>query len=406
MEAPELLIPAGNMLKLKIALAYGADAVYVGAAGFSMRPDEAAFTVSELAEAVELAHKLGRRLYVGINSLAFGADLLALAEWLAETKNIAFDAMIVADPGVFTLVREKRPDVEVHISTQLSTANTLAARFWQDAGAARVVLAREATLADAAEIAAAGVPVEVFVHGAMCVAVSGRCLLSAHLVGKSGNRGVCKHTCRWEWQLVEQKHAGSSVPIFETGKETIFLGSTDLCLLEHLPKLIEAQVASLKVEGRMKGEYYVGAVTRAYRAALDAYFADPAGYEFNRAWQAELESVSHRPYDVGFAFGYPEKNPERLQIHNSNEATHQIAALVLGSENGQMRMLTKNPFRVGEKLEWIGPEWSGGNVTISLIVGPDGRSREAAHCGTEVIVELSDRIELPDYAILRQERNV
>ncbi|MCK5528954.1 MAG: U32 family peptidase, partial [Kiritimatiellae bacterium] len=274
MKLPELLLPAGNMSKLRMAIAYGADAVYIGANGLSMRPDESSFAAEELAEAVEYTHKNGCKLYVAINTLMYNEDFPLIKAWLEETSDISFDAVIVSDPGAFSLVQEIRPDMEIHISTQLSTANTKSASFWKSAGASRVVLARECTLAHAAEVSRdSGVEVEVFVHGAMCVAVSGRCLLSAHLCGKSGARGECKHSCRWEWDLIEKSRPDEKYSILETGRETILFGSTDLCMIEHIPQLVESGIVSLKVEGRMKSEYYVASVARVYRDALDRYAA-------------------------------------------------------------------------------------------------------------------------------------
>jgi len=338
MSIPELLMPAGSLSKVRVALAYGADAVYVGAPGLSMRPDDVTLDMDDLSEAVKLAHTAGRKLYVCVNTLMFEADLPLLAAWLQETRDLPFDALLVADPGALALAREHRPDVPVHISTQMSTANTAAASFWKSAGARRVVLARECSIADAATIAKeADVEVEMFVHGAMCMAISGRCLLSAHLCGKSGSKGECKHSCRWEWQLVEQKRPGEALPVYQTGRETFLMGSTDLCLLQHIPLLVQSGISSLKVEGRMKSEYYVATVARVYRVALDAYAADPEGYELDPALVAELDAVSHRPYDEGFAFGYPTNRPRKLQTENVLMTTHEMVAIVLGRPGAVQR---------------------------------------------------------------------
>ena len=355
-DIPELLIPAGSLSKVRMALAYGADAVYVGAPGLSMRPDDVTLDEGDLAEAVTLAHAARRRLYVCINTLMFEADLPLLTAWLDETRELAFDALIVADPGAMAVVREQRPDVPVHVSTQMSTANRAAASFWKAAGAKRVVLARECTLADAASIAqASGIEVEVFVHGAMCMAVSGRCLLSAHLCGKSGSRGECKHSCRWEWQLVEQKRPGEALPVYETERGTFLMGSTDLCMIQHIPRLVESGLASLKVEGRMKSEYYVATVARVYRAALDAYAADPEGYELDPTWGAELDAVSHRPYEDGFASGYSADRPRKLQTENRLMSTHEMVALVDAHDSDGYRMNVKHPFGVGTRWNGSGP---------------------------------------------------
>ncbi len=402
---PELLIPAGNFSKLRIALAYGADAVYVGATGMSMRPDEASFTASALAEALSYAHSRGKKIYVGINSMMFREDLEQLKRWLRETKDLLFDAVIVSDTGAFTLIRETRPELSIHISTQMSTANAVSAEFWKRAGAKRVVLARECTLAQAKEIAnASGVEVEVFVHGSMCMAISGRCILSAHLCGQSASRGKCKHSCRWEWQLVEEKRPGETVPVFETGRETIFLGSTDLCLLGHIPELMEGRIASFKVEGRMKSESYVATVTRVYRAALDSYAENPGKYSVEPEWLRELEAVSHRPYGVGFAFGYPVKTPGSLQTHNRPESTCEVLGVVNAVSENTHTISVKNPFSLNEPVEWIGPEMTGGVVSADSCSDLNGEKLAGAQCGTTVTVSFSEGVVLPDCAILRRRK--
>ncbi len=413
MKIPELLLPAGNMSKLRMAVAYGADAVYVGANGLSMRPDESSFAAEELSDAVDYAHKYGCKLYVAINTLMYNEDFPLIRNWLEETSGIGFDAVIVSDPGAFSLVRELRPDMEIHISTQLSTANSASASFWKQAGASRVVLARECTLKHAAEVARdSGVEVEVFVHGAMCVAVSGRCLLSSHLCGKSGARGECKHSCRWEWDLVEKSRPDETYSILETGRETILLGSTDLCLIEHIPELIESGIVSLKVEGRMKSEYYVASVARVYRDAIDSYKRNPDGYKFKTEWLEELAAVSHRPYATGFAFGYSAEESSRLQAHNKPESTCDVLGFIDLIENDTYTISVKNPFGVGEVVEWIGPadensetSLNGGKVEIKTINEPSGKVRERSHCGSTVLVTLKDGDSLPEYAILRRRKS-
>ncbi len=402
---PELVLPAGNMRKLQMALAYGADAAYVGAAGFSMRPDGSSFTIAQLREGVELAHNQSKRLFVGVNCLMAEGDLAPLSNWLEATRDIPMDALIIGDLGALSLVREHRPDLPIHISTQMSTANSRAAAFLGELGSRRVVLARECSLAGAAEIAAqSGVEVEVFVHGAMCVAISGRCLLSAHLCGQSGSKGACKHSCRWEWQLVEQKRPGEAFPIFETERGTIFLGSTDLCLIEHIPELVQSGVQALKVEGRMKSEHYVAAVARVYRKALDAYAADPDGYRFDAAWLTELEAVSHRPFATGFAFGYPEGQPESIQTHNRPVSTHDYLGYIERESGGVHRLLVKNPFAVGDILEWIAPNDTAGSVAVESIVDAAGEAIERSHCGTAIDVRFGQGTQLQEMTILRTPR--
>lgn len=403
MKVPELVIPAGNPSKLHAALAYGADAVYVGAAGFSMRPDEASFGIEALREAVDIAHTYGRSIYVALNSLLFDEDLVEVRRWIDETASLDFDAIIISDPGLLMMLREMRPELPVHISTQASTSNTRAASFWKAAGARRVILARECSLEQAARVARdSGVDVEIFIHGAMCVAVSGRCLLSAHLCGHSGSRGDCKHSCRWEWQLVEEKRPGEALAAFETGRETIFLGSTDLCLLEHFPDVIQTGVSALKVEGRMKGEYYVAAVTRVYRDALDRYAENPDGFQVDPAWMEELQAVSHRPYATGFAFGYDPARANELQTGRRPLSTYEPLGYVTGENEQTYNVETKNPFSAGEEVEWIGPKMTGGRVVVTCIQDENGNNRERSHCGTLVAVTLESNTRLPRWTMLRR----
>ncbi|PIE18025.1 MAG: peptidase U32 [Proteobacteria bacterium] len=408
---PELLLPAGTASKLQMALDYGADAVYAGAAGLSMRPDVAALSVAELAAGLELCHARGRRLYVAINSLYFDRDLPPLERWLVETAALPFDAVIVSDLGALRLVRERRPELAVHISTQAAVANSAAARFLADAGANRVILARECSIADGQRIAReGGLEVEVFVHGAMCVAISGRCLLSAHLTGRSGSTGDCKHSCRWEWQLVEQKRPGEALPIFEEGGETFLLGSTDLCLIEYIPELVQSGVAALKVEGRMKSEHYVAAVARVYRAALDAWATSGPAFCTDPAWLEELESVSHRPYGKGFAFGYPENNPRSLQTHNRPVSQAKVIAYLARdpgaapetASDDAIALSVKNPFAPGDKLEWIGPGFVGGELTVASIVDEEGAALKRTISATTVWVDFHKPVELPPQAIIRR----
>jgi len=399
---PELLMPAGNLSKLRMALAYGADSVYVGAAGLSMRPDEASFNVEDLALAVQITHEQGKRIYAGINTLMFGTDIDLLEEWITATMDIPLDAVIVSDVGAISLVKSMRPDLAIHISTQLSTTNTHAAEFWKNIGASRIVLARECSLSQVQEIAeTSSAEIEIFVHGAMCMAISGRCLLSAYLCGHSGSQGDCKHSCRWEWQLVEAKRPDEAIPVFETGHETVFLGSTDLCLIEHIPAIVESKVTSLKVEGRMKSEYFVAAVARVYREALDRYAANPGSYETDPVWMEELQAVSHRPYATGFAFGNP-SDLKSIQTQNRTVTTCDILALVQGRHENLIRLAVRNPFSTGETIEWIGPGGAGGTVVLAEMQSEAGKPLAKAHCGTNIYA-LPDT-DLPDHAILRRRR--
>lgn len=398
MKKPELLAPAGDLRRVRLSFEYGADAVYAGAAGFSLRPDHAALTLAQLREGVLLAAQRGKKFYAAANIMCFDEDMHAATAWLEEARGIGLTGLIVGDAGLFALARRIAPELPLHISTQMGVANTGAARFWADAGAQRVILARECTFAQTKEIVEqSGVEVEVFVHGAMCTAVSGRCLLSAHLAGSSGARGECKNACRWEYQLVEEKRPGDVIPVFEDGRGTILLGSRDLCLIEHIPEVVGLGCASLKIEGRMKGEYYVAAVVRAYRRAIDAYCADPAGYRFDPHWLEELKTMSHRPFTTGFAFGYTTVQGVQMQTHNRHLSTCEFCGAV--DEGGLL--LVKNPFRAGKPLEYFTPDGRTGEVVPARLVTQDGEERELAHPGT--VLRLADAgIDLPPWSMLRR----
>jgi putative protease len=402
---PELLVPAGSISKLRVALAYGADAVYVGACGFSMRPDEASMTVDQLRGAVDYTHELRKRIYVAVNIMMFDDDIARFRQWLKDSADIAIDAMIVGDAGALASVCELRPSMPVHISTQMSTANAAAATAWCDAGASRIVLARECGFEQIRQIASGTeIEVETFVHGAMCMAISGRCLISATLCGKSASRGVCKHSCRWEWNLVEESRPGQSFPVQETDHGTVLLGSSDLCLLQHLPELVSSGVAALKIEGRMKGEHYIATVTRVYRAALDKYASDPDGFSVDPEWLAELEAVSHRPYSTGFAFGYSADRPESLQAENVVLSSCALVGFVKERSGNSHTVIAKNPFEVGEELEWIGPN-GGGTVIAASICSEDGDQVSRSQSGTMITVEFAEGATLPQHAMMRRRQS-
>jgi putative protease len=388
---PELLLPAGTFSTLETALRFGADAVYVGAAGFSMRPDAASFDTDALARAVALAHDRGRKLYVALNSLIQQHELPAVTEWLVATAEIPFDAIIIADLAMLPLLATHQPTREIHISTQLSAANALATQVYQQLGASRVILAREAPLSGVREIVDSGGCVEVFVHGAMCVAVSGRCLLSAYLTGKSGNQGECKHTCRWNWtagEITEQKRPDAPMTLVETGKETIFLGSSDLCMLPDLAHVVAAGVSSVKVEGRMKNEHYIAVVTQCYRQALDSIAAceDLDTWQPDPQWMAELESLAHHPYTTGFAYGYPAAEPESLQTGDRQGPGHDIVGIVqaVDAATGQLTVDAKAMLREGETVEFFAPSGKGWVQVDSISLADTGRPLEKTHCSQVV----------------------
>jgi U32 family peptidase len=353
----ELLAPAGNLEKLKTAVQFGADAVYCGIGSYSLRAPEASFSIDELAEGIKFAHAHKCRVYLALNIFAFDDDLEAMQDLAAQAMELGVDAFIVSDPGVLLILRILNPRAKIHLSTQANTTNSNSVKFWHDQGVKRIVLARELNLEQIRQIKTKNpqVELEIFVHGAMCISYSGRCLLSQFLNKRSANRGLCTQPCRWEYQFREVGHSGE-LGIHEDQRGTYILNSKDLCLIEHIPALVAAGVNSLKIEGRMKTTYYVAAVTRIYRKALDSYYQSPEAYHFNPDWLIELEKVSHRPYTTGFYL--PEKGEEKENISNSSYIRgydfvgtvdeHQL-------ENGLISVSARNRFTLGDYLEVLDP---------------------------------------------------
>ncbi len=388
MKKPELLAPAGDMEKLRIALDYGADAVYVGGEAFGLRALAGNFSLDQLAEAVQQTHDRGKKLYLTINAYVPQRNLDELTRYLHQLKPLAVDAYIVSDPGVLASIREIDPQRELHLSTQANTTNAAAVRFWAKAGVKRFNLARELTLQEIAAIyQQTGAELEIFVHGAMCVAYSGRCLLSTALTGRSANQGACAHPCRWSYALVEETRPGQYFPVEADLDGTYIMNSRDLCLLEHLPQLVEAGAASLKIEGRMKSLYYLAAVTRIYRAALDRYFANPADYVCDPLWIEELDKVSHRPYGTGFLFG-----KDAPQVHTADSLyrrSHDFVGIVRETR-GDDRFLVegRNRFFPEEELQLIGPNMRQAQFKVGILHKEGGEPVVAAQPNLRVVMEL------------------
>ena len=380
MKKPELLAPAGNMEKLETAIHYGADAVYLGGRAFGLRNLADNFSVPEMARAIDYCHQHGVKAYLTVNSYPHNKALARLEQYLAEVAPLPFDAYIVADPGVIDLVREISPDRELHLSTQANTINWRSARFWQRQGIGRVNLARETTLEAIAEtVRRTGMAVEVFVHGAMCISYSGRCLLSSVMAGRDANQGECAHPCRWNYRLVEEKRPGEYFPVMEDDSGTFIFNSRDLCLLEHLPAIIATGAASLKIEGRMKGINYVASVLRVYRQALDEYFADPAGYCCRPEWLEELAKLSHRGYTTGFLFGEPRNVGQ--EYHSAYIRSHVFVGRVeqlLG--DGKALVGVRNRIQTGDFLEFIGPGMRSAGMPVSAmeLMDSNGNRQEVA----------------------------
>ena len=352
---PELLAPAGNMEKLETALRYGADAVYCGVERFSLRALAGNLTMPELLRGCELAHSLGKRLYLTLNAYLRQDEEQLARQLLQELLQVPVDAYILADPGMLSLVRQIDPEREIHLSTQANTTSAAAAFFWQSQGVKRLNLARELSLTEIKAIRAnSQVELEIFVHGAMCMAYSGRCLLSAGLSGRSANRGACSHPCRWKYSLQEEARPGEYLPIEEDGRGTYIFNSRDLCLIEHLPELIGAGIDSLKIEGRMKSLYYVAAVTRVYRAALDAWRDNPDNCQVDPQWLRELEAVSHRPYGTGFLFDHDHAFVHAEDSLYSRDCDF-VGIVREALPEGCWLVEGRNRIQNGDRLEIIGP---------------------------------------------------
>ncbi len=357
--AVELLAPAGNLEKLKMAIIYGADAVYLGGEEFGLRASADNFGPDELREGVEFAHARGKRVYLTMNIIPHNKDFDGMPEYIREVRAAGVDAVIFSDPGIFELLKREAPDMELHISTQANNTNWHSALFWHRMGVKRVILARELSFNEVCEIRAnvpSDLELEMFVHGSMCISYSGRCLLSNYMAGRDSNRGLCAHPCRWKYSLVEEKRPGEYMPVFENERGSYIFNSKDLCLIEHIPEIIKSGITSLKIEGRMKSSYYVATVVKAYREALDAYAADPAGYNYDSRWMDEMCKISHREYTTGFYSGKP---TGKEQVYESSSYIREYAFVGLVTaydpENGIATIEQRNRFVEGEELEVVSP---------------------------------------------------
>ena len=355
----ELLAPAGDLERLKVAILYGADAVYLGGNAFGLRAKAKNFSIKEMEEGVEFAHSHNAKVYVTCNIFAHNSDINSdkLVTYLKELERINVDGVIVADPGVFSIVKETVPNMEVHISTQANTTNYQTAKFWKNLGATRVVMAREMSFKEIKALAdnVSDIEIEAFVHGAMCMAYSGRCLLSNYFTNRDANRGACAQSCRWKYKIVEETRPGEYYPIEEDERGTYIFNSKDLCMIEYIPELIQAGVYSFKIEGRVKTSYYVGSVIKAYREAIDDYLKDPSLYESKKAYYLEeVKKSSYRGYTTGFFFDKP-KEDGQVYTSNSYVRTYDFIGLVKEYDNqsGFAIIEQRNKFVVGEEIEFL-----------------------------------------------------
>ena len=395
---PELLSPAGNFEKLRAAILYGADAVYCAGQMFGMRSAAANFTVEELYEATKFVHAHGKKLYLTVNTMPHVNEYPLLRKFLNDIKDAGIDAMIVADMGVLATIREIIPNMEIHISTQTSIVSPASAKAYAALGAKRLVLARELTMEEIKAIRAElddDIELEAFIHGSMCVSYSGRCLLANAFNGRDGNRGTCSQPCRWNYALVEEKRPDMPFPIEQQeGVGTFIMSSKDMCMIEHIPELMESGIASFKIEGRMKSAYYTAVVTNAYRMAMDAYQKDPTSYQFDPAWLEELESVSHREYGTGFYFDDPMQNPQLVSecgylrekayfstaIEYNGEEAEAIMAQGVPTENEEGRLyrfIQRNKVSAGEGAEVISPGKIGVGFEVKELYAPTGERLES-----------------------------
>lgn len=400
---PELLAPAGDLEKLKVAVLYGADAVYLGGRHFGLRAGAGNFGKEELSEGVRFAHEKGVRVYVTINIFAHNRDLEALPDYLEAIRAVGVDGVIVSDPGIIEMIGRLQPGLPIHLSTQANTTNWAAARFWEERGVSRIVLARELSLAEIKEIRErVGVELEIFIHGAMCISYSGRCLLSNYLTGRDANRGDCAQSCRWRYALVEEKRPGEYLPVEEDGRGTYILGSRDLCLIEHIPELVEAGIGSFKIEGRMKSVNYVAGVVKAYREALNAYLRAPENYRFDPAWLEEIGKVSHRHYTTGFLFGNPGVGGQHYE-EEVYSRSHAFVGLVrdYDPDKGMALVEQRNRFAVGDEVEILVPQGNNFKQRITAIYDEDGNTVEAAPHPQQMVSVPLDR-PVHEYSIIRR----
>lgn len=358
MEKPELLAPGGSLEKLKTAIMYGADAVYVGGEAFSLRTAAENFSTDELKEGLDFAHNRGKKVYLTANILPHNKDLEAFSEYIDEISPLGFDGILVSDPGMLDIVRSKAPELPIHISTQANNINYGSALFWKNAGASRVVLARELSLEEISQIheKTDGLELEAFVHGAMCISYSGRCLLSNYMTGRDSNQGSCAHPCRWNYTLMEQTRPGEFFDIYENERGSFIFNSKDLCMIAHIPELVKSGITSFKIEGRVKTEFYVATVVGAYRREIDKYFENPEGYTFDGTELQELLKVSHRPYSTGFFKGKPDSSGQ-VYTSSSYIRHYDLIGIVTDydEETGIMTVSQRNRFFTGEELEIITP---------------------------------------------------
>lgn len=406
MRHPELLVPASSLEVLKVAVIYGADAVYIGGEAFGLRAKAKNFSLEEMKEGVKFAHEHGVKVFVTANILAHNSDLGGVREYFEELKSVGPDALIISDPGVFSIAKEVLPDMELHISTQANNTNYGTYRFWYAQGAKRVVTARELSLEEIKEIRA-NIPedleIETFIHGAMCISYSGRCLLSSFLAGRDANQGACTHPCRWKYYLMEENRPGEYMPVIENERGTYIFNSKDLCMIEHIPEMLNAGIDSFKIEGRMKTALYVATVARTYRLAIDDYKKSEEYYRSRLPfYRAEIAKCTYRLFTTGFFFGKPN---EETQIYDNNTYMKEYTYLgIVGSidKRGFAVIEQRNKFCVGDIIEIMKPDGRNIESKVLKIFNENDEEQESApHPKQKLFVELEGEAALEEFDILR-----
>lgn len=389
MEKVELLAPAGDLEKLKMAITYGADAVYLGGEAFGLRKASKNFTLSDIEEGVKFAHERGKKVYVTLNIVPHNEDLEGLEDYVISLNNINIDAVIVSDPGMFTIIKRTVPKMPIHISTQASVTNYETIMFWYNLGVRRVVLARELSFKEIEEITK-NIPedftIEAFVHGAMCMSYSGRCLISNYMTGRDANRGDCAHPCRYKYYVVEEKRPGEYFPVEEHEEGTFIFNSKDLCMIEHIPELIKAGIKSFKIEGRVKSSYYVATVIRSYRTAIDEYYKNPEGFVYDEEWLKEIKKVSYRDFTTGFYYGKPDHQSLNYET-SSYIRGYDFVGMILDYDRATKiaTIEQRNRIFVGEEIEIFGPSVNHFTQKIESMWDDDGNPIDVAPHPQQII---------------------
>ena len=404
----ELLIPASSLEVLKVAVMYGADAVYIGGEVFGLRAKAKNFSLEDMKEGIEFAHARNVKVYVTANILAHNYDLDGARKYFEELKTIGPDAVIISDPGMFTIAKEVMPDTDIHISTQANNTNYMTFKFWWEQGAKRVVTARELSLNEIKKIREEipdDMEIETFIHGAMCISYSGRCLLSSFMAGRDANRGACTHPCRWKYSIVEESRPGEYMPVYENERGTYIFNSKDLCMIEHIPEMVSSGIDSFKIEGRMKTALYVATVARTYRLAIDEFLKDPELYKRRIPfYKSEISKCTYRQYTTGFFFGKPDEN---TQIYDTNTYVKEYTYLGIvdeKNEQGLYHIEQRNKFSVGETIEVMKPNGDNILVQVKRIVDEKGQDMESApHPKQQLYIDLG--VELDRFDILRRKED-